>query len=174
MCNTACDSAPSVYCPSDVYTRRDTLFVYVCEWVRVCVCVRICGCVCVRVSEGSTVRVHVGVCVCVCVCVDVYVWLPVNVCGCVDVSFRHTHKDTESNIERHKQRNMERQRVSRFMLLCGAGRECVRVCVRPWTTPVSRTERYILCNLLFQLQVVHSHTALCLVMFLSTPTPRGF
>jgi len=75
------------------------------------------------------------VCVCVCVCVYVYVCLPVNVCGCVDVSFRHTRKDTESNIQRHKQRNMERQRVSRFMLLCGAGRECVRVCVRPWTTP---------------------------------------
>ena len=56
-----------------------------------------------------------------------------------------------------------RREVSVHVCVCGHGQH-----------PVSGPERYMLCNLLFQLQVVHSHMALCLVMFLSTPTPRGF
>ena len=132
MCNTACDSAPSVYCLIVVYTRRDTLCVFVCAHVcvcvYVCVSVRICGCVCVRVSEGCTVRVYVCVCVCVCVCVDVYVCLPVCMWVYLGVAFRDTEKDNGSKSERHRQRNRERDIVSRCMLLCKAGIECVCAC----------------------------------------------
>jgi len=100
------------------------------------------------------------VCVCVCVCVDVYVWLPVNVCGCVDVSFRHTKIPRVTVRDINKETWSDRESVG--LCFCARREESVCVCVcGHGQHPVSGTERYILCNLLFQLQVVHSPTALC-------------
>jgi len=148
---------------------------WVCVRVYVCVCVCICGCVCVPVSEGCTVRVYVCVCMRACVyvwmCMCVYLWM----CVCVLV----LHWDTHTKIPRVTVRDIKKEtgsdRASLRVCFCARREVSVRVCVcGHGQHPVSGTERYMLCNLVFQLQVVHSHTALCLVMFLSTPTPRGF
>jgi hypothetical protein len=50
---------------------------------------------------------------------------------------------------------------------------CVCVCDHG-RHPVSGRKRYILCNLFFELQVVHSHTTLCLLIPLSSRTTPGF